>query len=285
MLFHTRYGDGRTEGGEHRYVLKEVGRNCDGNGVCGDNDRRGRSKGGKGKGKRGNERRGSGDGDGDDSDDDGDDGCRKTTIGVQKLNRRLNKGLKRVDDRLDHITDGLGHISGGLGQLSQAIQRGGNGQGRQYQGGGLGGAFDDNESYGDDDFDGIRPPNRRGLRRARVLGRGPRCSLQRPGMVRNGSNVFDSSEMPAYGAYDDIERTRGNDAQFRSGRGGRSGGRNIPNGGIPRNPMSGGGYEDDSQFTMHGGRNSMPHDLDGGLNGADLEPDDNWTDADVGSGK
>ena len=129
MLFRTWYGDGRTEDGEHRYVLKEVGRNCDGNGVYGGDDRMGRSKGGKGKGKRGSGRRGSGD---------GDDGCQKATIGVQKLDRKLNKGLGRVDDRLDHITDGLGQISGGLNQLSQAIQRGGNGRGRQYQGrGGL----------------------------------------------------------------------------------------------------------------------------------------------------
>ena len=291
MLFRTRYGDGRTEGGEHRYVLKEVGRNCDGNGVCGDNDRRGRSKGGKRKGKGRNGRRGSGDGDS--SDNDGDDGCRKTTIGVQKLDRKLNKGLRRVDDRLDHITDGLGHIGGGLDQLSRTIQRGGDGRGRQYQGGGLGGAFDDNEFYGDNDFRGIRPPNRRDLRGARVFVRVPGYSLQQPSMVRNGSNLFDSSEIPTYGAYGGMERTRGNDAQSRSGRSGRSGrsvrgrsgGRHIPSGGIPRNPMPVGGYEDDPQFTMHGGRNGMPHDLDGGLNGADPDPDDNWTDTDVGSGK
>ncbi|XTI82832.1 hypothetical protein V2W45_1228654 [Cenococcum geophilum] len=253
--------------------------------MCGDDGRKGRSKEGKGKGKRGNGRRGSRGRGGDDSDDDGDDGSRKATIRVQKLGRKLNKGLRGVDDRLNHITDGLGHISGGLGQLSQAIQRGGNGRGRQYQGGGLGGAFNDNKSYGDDDPGGIRPSNRRDPRGARIFGRGPGYSLQRLGMVRNGSNLFDSSEMPAYGAYGGMERTRGNGTQSRerNGRGGRRGGRHIPGGKILRNPMPGGGYEDDSQFTMHGGRNSMPHDLDGGLNDADPEPNDNWTDIDVGS--
>jgi len=278
VLFRTRYGDGRTEDGEHRYVLKEVGRNCDGNGVCGDDDRNGRSKGGKGKGKRGSGRIGSGD---------RDNGCQKATIGVQGLDRKLNKGLRRVDGRLNHITDGLGHISGGLDQLSQVIQRGGNGRGRQYQGGGLGGAFNDNESCGDDGFGGIRPSNRRDPRGARVFGRGPGYSLQRPSMVRNGSNLFGSSEMPAYGAYSSMERIRGNGAQSRGRRngGGRSGGHHIPSGKIPRNPRPRGGYEDDSQFTMHGGRNSMPHDLSGGLNDADAEPNDNWTDIDVGSSK
>ena len=280
MLFRTLYGDGRTEDGEHRYVLKEeVGRNCDGNGVCGDDDRKGRSKGGKGKGKRGNGRRGSGD---------GDDGCQKATIGAQKLDRKLSKGLGRVDDRSNHITDGLGHISGGLDQLSWVIQRGGNGRGRQYLGGDLGGAFNDSESYGDDNFGGIRPPNRRDPRGVRVFGRGPGYGLQRPSMVRNDSNLFDSPEIPAYGAYGGMEITRGNDAQSRggrNGRGGRSGGRHISGRRIPRNPMPGGGYEGGSQFTMHGGRNSMPHDLDGGPNDADPEPNDNWTDIDVGSSK
>jgi hypothetical protein len=84
-----------------------------------------------------------------------------------------------------------------------------------------------------------------------------------------------------------MERTRGNGAQSRGGRNrrGRSGGRHIPGRRILRNPMPGGGYKDGSQFTMHGGRNSMPHDLDDGPNDADPEPNDNWTETDVDSSK
>ncbi|OCL08735.1 hypothetical protein AOQ84DRAFT_376480 [Glonium stellatum] len=186
-----------------------------------------------------------------------------------------------VDNRLDRITNGLEHVSGGLEQLSQAMQKGGNGRGRQYPGGGLGDAFDDNASDDGDHFGAIRPLIRRDPRGVGIFGRPSGYGLQGPSMGRNVSNRFDTSETP-YGAYGGIDRMRDSNTQPRGARGGIFGGRDVPGGRIVRNSMPG-GHEDDERFMMHGGRNGMPLDPGGDLNDAGAEDDGPWSDIDSNS--